>query len=98
MFTKHPAAKMSSRSNCCTVRLSCQLKQKASWETAIAKGQQHTQAEDRKALILFFFSVFIVLFSCVDKHKEQKETGRGKEEGLNSRAFTVQMFTIPIAM
>lgn len=53
----------------------------------------------QKSLDFFFFScVFIVLFSCVDKRREQKETGRGKEDGLNSWAFTVQMFTIPSAM
>ena len=53
-----------------------------------------------EALSLFFFLcvIFSVLFSCVDKSREQKESGRVRVEGLNSRASAAQMFTIPTAM
>ena len=40
--------------------------------------------------------VIIVLSGCVDKCCEQREAGRGKEGGLSSQAFTVQMFTVPV--
>lgn len=92
MFTKYPAVWTSYGTN----SVECQLKQKTSWETAIATGQQDTPAEDRRGLC---FVCFIVLFfsSCV-KCGEQKQAWRGIEEGLNSRGFTVQMFAVPSAM
>lgn len=71
---------MSSGSCCCTVHLSCQLRQKTSWETAIAKGQQHThtQAEAGRGLFcVFLLFCFLVLISAENKRKLEG----GKEEG-----------------